>query len=102
MGYARKDKPQNLATSETVYEDPDYDRLRAFQRVRHDERVAAGLLAGGSTIETLGGLIAVVVAVIGLGYQQVLLCAIATIAIGVGLLVEGASVAARWRETARK
>ena len=98
MGYARKYHPEKLAKHETLYEDPDYHRLRPFG----GDRVTTGIFTGGSTLETIGGLVAVVVAVIGLSYLPIELAAIATIAIGVGLAAEGASIMARWREALRK
>jgi len=103
MGYARKHHPAKLAKYETLYEDPDYhrtlDRLRAFG-IR--DKVTTGIFTGGSTLETLGGLVAVVVAVVGLSCLPIQLAAVATIAIGVGLAAEGASIMARWREALRK
>lgn len=98
----RKHKPRDLSKYETLYEDPDYDRLRAFNATRREEKVAAGVLTGGSSLETIGGLVAVVVSVLGLSYRPIEMCAVATIAIGIGLLAEGASIMARWRQTLRK
>lgn len=98
MGYARKHQPRDLSKYETIYQDPDYDRLLA----RRNDKVAAGVLAGGSSLESLGGMVAVVVSVLGLSTQPLVMCASATIAIGIGLLAEGASIMTRWRDTLRK
>lgn len=97
MGYVSRHKRRDLSKYETLYEDPDYDRLRAFSEIRREEKVTSGVFAGGSTLETLGGLAAVVLAVLGFTRAPVVMCAIATIAIGVALLSLGASIMARWR-----
>lgn len=75
------------------------DRRRAIGR---DERATTATLTGGSSLELLGGAVAVVLAIIGLsGFMPLHMASIATIAIGAGLLAHGASVAARWADAAR-
>lgn len=101
MGQVRRDRPRDLSKYETIYEDPDYRRLRAFMTHAPD-RSRASALVGGSSLETLGGLTAVVLALIGLSYQPIVMCAIATIAIGIGLAAEGISIMARWRDNLRR
>lgn len=101
MGYVSRHKRRDLSKYETVYEDPEYDRLRVAT-ARRSDRVTAGMLAGGSTLETLGGLAAVVLSVVGFQQQPIQMCAVATIAIGFALLSQGASLMARWRQTLRK
>src|SRR5262245_15815388 len=95
MGYVSRQKRRDLSRYETIYEDPDYDRLAASLLSR-DDRITRGMLAGGSTLETLGGLAAVVLSVIGFERRPAELGAIATIAIGAALLSQGASLMARW------
>jgi hypothetical protein len=54
-------------------------------------------LAGGSIVEAVGGSAALVLAILGLAtVMPQTLAAVATIAIGVALLTEGASIAARY------
>jgi hypothetical protein len=101
MGYVSRHKRRDLSKYETLYEDPEYDRLRAGT-MRRSDRVTAGMLTGGSTLETLGGLAAVVLAVVGFQQQPIQMCAVATVAIGFALLAQGASLMSRWRQTLRK
>lgn len=63
----------------------------------HEEEVSAGILAGGSMIEGIAGLVGIVLAIVGLaGLFPVYLLAIATIAVGVALLFEGGAIAVRF------
>lgn len=101
MGYVSRHKRRDLSKYETVYEDPDYDRLRSVKQRRSD-RVTAGMLTGGSALETAGGLAAIVLAIVGFQYQPILMCSVATVAIGFALLAQGASLMARWQQTLRK
>lgn len=100
MGYVSRHKRRDLSKYETVWQDPDYDRLAA--QVRRDERITDGMLAGGSTLETIGGLAAVIVSVVGFQERPIVMGAVATIAIGIALLSQGASIMARWRDAAPK
>src|SRR5687768_319849 len=102
MGYVSRHKRRDLSKYETVYEDPEYDQLRTASGVRHEQRVTAGVLTGGSTLETLGGLTAIVLAIVGFSYRPIEMAACATIAIGFALLAQGASIMARWREALRQ
>jgi hypothetical protein len=101
MGYVSRQKRRDLSKYETIWQDPDYQRLASLYAPRSD-RVTAGMLAGGSTLETLGGLAAVILAIIGFSHRPIEMAAIATLAIGVALLSQGASVMARWQQTAQK
>ncbi|HEY5949401.1 MAG TPA: hypothetical protein VIV40_28095 [Kofleriaceae bacterium] len=85
---------------ETVYEDPEYHRIAA--PARRADRITTGMLAGGSSLETIGGLAAVILCVVGFQERPVEMAAIATIAIGVALLSQGAAVMARWRHAVGK
>lgn len=69
---------------------------------RRQERVTAATVAGGSTLEALGGLTAIIVAVIGFSYLPFQMAAVGTIAIGVALFAEGTSVMARWRDAVQR
>ncbi len=102
MGYVSRHKRRDLSRYETVYEDPDYERLRAAEGPPREEKITAGMLTGGSTLESIGGLVAVILAVLGFSQQPLEMAAIATIAIGVGLLAQGASIMTRWRQAVRK
>jgi hypothetical protein len=69
---------------------------RTLERER-EEKQSAKVVAGGSITEALAGLAAAALAIIGLaGILPGYLAAIATIAVGVALLAQGAAVAARW------
>jgi hypothetical protein len=102
MGYVSRHRRRDLTKFETVYEDPDYERLAAVLAPRREDRITNGMLAGGTTIETLGGLAAVILSVLGLRSRPIEMGAIATIAIGVALLSQGATVMARWRHAMRR
>ena len=101
MGYVSRHKRRDLSKYETVWQDPEYERLAAFANPKRDDKITHGMLAGGSSIETLGGLAAVVLAVLGFSHQPILMCAVATLAIGIALLAQGASIMARWRQALR-
>lgn len=61
------------------------------------EEVSAGILAGGTLVEAIAGLVAIVLSIIGLaGIWPVILLGIATIVIGVALLFEGGAIAVRF------
>lgn len=62
-------------------------------------RDTAKVLAGGSSVEGLAGAGAVTLSILGLaGVLPVYMVTIATIAVGVGLLLEGATIASRTSE----
>ena len=64
------------------------------------EKVTAQLMTGGASIEAIGGIAAIVLAVIGLtGNWEFYMTGIATIVVGGAIFVHGISVAARWRQT---
>lgn len=68
----------------------------------HDTEVTAAVLAGGSTVELAAGVVAIVLAVIGLaGGVPQLMAEIATLVIGVGLVAHGVSIAVRWKAVMR-
>lgn len=102
MGYVSRHKRRDLSRYETLYEDPDYDRLRAFGATRREEKLTNGVFAGGSTLETLGGLVAVILSILGFSRSPIEMCAVATIALGVALLAQGASIMARWRQALQR
>jgi hypothetical protein len=102
MGYVSRPKRRDLSKYETLYEDPEYEKLRAEAARRRSDRLTTGALTGGSALETLGGLAATVLSVIGFQHRPVEMCAIATIAHGVALLSLGASIMARWHDALRR
>jgi len=62
------------------------------------EKKTAGVVAGGSIAEAIAGLGAVVLAILGLaGVLPVTFAAIATIAVGAALFLQGGSLMARYR-----
>ena len=71
--------------------------------VAHEEKISAATLAGGASLELIGGGGAAVLAIIGLaGYLPLFMTSIAAIAIGGALLAHGAAVTARWADTMRR
>jgi hypothetical protein len=63
----------------------------------HEQRATLQYVAGGSIVEGIGGLAAVVLGILGLaGVFPTLMAAIAALAIGAALLSEGASLAGRY------
>jgi hypothetical protein len=102
MGYVSRHKRRDLSKYETLWQDPDYDRLAAAAGAKREDRITDGMFAGGSSLETVGGLAAVILAVVGFQEQPVAMCAIATISIGIALLAQGVSIMARWRQAVPK
>jgi hypothetical protein len=73
------------------------------ERARHDEKVTAEVLAGGSSLEAIGGGAAVVLSIIGLAnFLPFYMAAISVIAIGGALMAHGGAMAARWRDEVRR
>lgn len=103
MGYARpaRDK-RDLSQHETLYVDPDYDKLRSATGFDREERLTRGVLAGGSSIETLGGLVALVVTIAGFTTLPFQMASIAVIALGIALLAQGIAIMSRWRDALRR
>lgn len=102
MGIARtpRDK-RDLSKHETVYQDPDYERIGPFGSSRH-EKVTAGVLAGGTSLETIGGLVALVAAIIGFASAPFQMAGIATIALGVAVFAQGIAIVSRWKDAVRR
>jgi hypothetical protein len=102
MGYARSPKDRDLSAAKAIYENPDYERIRAFADARHEDNLTAGVLASGSSAEAIGGITAIVAGVIGFSYWTLYMAGIAVIAIGLALLAQGGSVMARWQTALRR
>ena len=103
MGIVPTDRNRDLRNHETVYpRRSNFDGRLTEAETPHEEKVTTQVITGGSSLELLGGLAALIVAVIGVSaYLPFYMSAIATIAIGVALLAHGGSIAARWREAQR-
>lgn len=104
MGSARlgRDK-RDLPKGDTIYEDPDYERLRALaQNPRRTPRQASTVFASGSTLETIGGFAALAVSIIGFNYRPFTMASIATIAVGAALASQGTAIMARWQEALKR
>jgi len=72
-------------------------------RAHETERKTMEVVLGGSSVEALGGIVAIVLAVIGLaGIFPLPLAAISIIALGVAFLSEGSAIAARYSELLEK
>lgn len=95
MGHVSRHKRRDLSKYETVYEDPAFHEL-VGTATREDRRTTRAL-AGGGIVESICGLAAVALTVLGLSHRPVEMGALATIAIGIALVGQGASVVSRWR-----
>jgi len=97
MGYVTTDKNRDLSAHQTLYEHPDARELLSV------DRKTIAILEGGSTIEAVAGLAAVVLAVIGIArYAPFTMGGVATTVIGVALLAQGGAIASRWRAELRR
>jgi hypothetical protein len=97
MGYVTTNKNRDLSRHETVYEHPDARELLSV-----DKKTIA-VIEGGSSIEAVGGLVAVLLAVIGIATSEFFtMGGAATIVIGVSLFVQGGAIASRWRSELRR
>jgi hypothetical protein len=103
MGTARSGRDRrDLSKYETVFEDPDYERLRAFASARRQARVTTAAFAGGSALEAIGGLAAVICSIIGFSFLPFHMASVATIAVGIALFAQGSAVMARWRDALQR
>lgn len=69
----------------------------------HGDRTTMELVAGGSTGEAIGGIGAVVLAILGLaGVLPFVLAAVATICVGAALILEGGALTARYSRILRE
>lgn len=105
MGTARSNRDKrDLSKHETLYQDPEYDKLRTFGSPpqRREEKTTTSVVAGGSSIETIGGLTAVIVAIVGFTTQPFQMAGIATVAVGIALFAQGISIMARWKDAVRR
>ena len=67
----------------------------------NEERATQMAIASGSSFELFAGVLAVVLAIIGVaGYYPAVMAATATIAVGFALLAQGGTLAARWEHAA--
>jgi hypothetical protein len=90
---------------EILYPRPDLRPLReaeppdpAARHTADEERAARLVMATGSSYELFTALVGVVLAVIGLaGRHPAAMAAMATIAVGLSLLAQGLTIAARWQ-----
>lgn len=92
--------PTDTRDQETIYPPApaNVERSHVEAEPRVDKRTAQ-IFAGGSSVETIGGLAAAVLAIIGVtGFEQIYMLGAACIATGIALLAHGGSVAARWRQ----
>lgn len=97
MGYLSTDKKRDLSRHETLYEHPDARALLSA-----DKKTIA-VIEGGSSVEALGGLVAVVLAILGLSrYDPLRMGGVAAIVIGASLFVQGGAIASRWRSELRR
>jgi len=66
------------------------------------EEIKKRTTVGGAAVETIGGLAAVILAILGLaGFQPVLIAGVACLAVGVALLFEGLALGAQFYDESR-
>lgn len=100
MGTLRRTKLPDPRLHETLYEHPDFAKAR---EVTVRSRTTIGLLAGGMSLEAFAGMVAIVLAIVGLaGHVSFYMTAVATLAIGLALMSQGLALAARWRDTVER
>jgi uncharacterized membrane protein HdeD (DUF308 family) len=112
MDYVRRENQQNSkypdADPQTIYPPeaaPPAARTLDSPRpyVDPQDRTTRAVFSGGSTLEMLGGIAAVVLAILGLtAFMPFKMAAIAVIVIGVALLAQGGSIASRWNRARRR
>ncbi len=105
MAYVKGNPPSETGRQETIYPRPDGSPVetRRVPLESREEKTTARVFTGGSSVETLGGLVAIVLAIIGVtGYEQIYMLGAAAIATGIALLAQGGSVAARWNDVLRR
>ena len=110
MGYVRtgNDMEQNVS-GETIYHAPGEGAVGtttmtpAPQPEPHEDKINAGVFAGGASLEAIGGAGAVVLAIIGLSASwPMLMAGVATLAIGGALIFHGGAIAARWNQALQR
>lgn len=97
MGHVSSDRKRDLTKHETIYEHPDAERLLA------PDRRTVVVVESGATLEVLTGLGAVTLTVIGIdGYRSLMMAAVATLLLGIALVMQGGAIASRWRAMLRR
>lgn len=97
--YSRKGAPAPVPLTEVPNEAWRMDEVPA---VEGTERVQRMVVQSGSSFELFSAVIAVVLTIVGLvGYLPLYVAGIATIAVGLALLTQGSTIAARWQEAQR-
>jgi hypothetical protein len=70
--------------------------------LRREEKMMIETVAGGASVESIGGGLAAILALVGLtGTRMFFMASVSTLVIGVALLAIGAAIAMRWSEIAR-
>ena len=101
MGYLRTGKRAPIGPGAEQIYPPATPRHIPIET--EEDRKTVQIFAGGSSVETLGGLAAAVLAIIGLsGYYSLTMLGVACIATGLALLAHGGSIAARWRQVLQR
>jgi hypothetical protein len=101
MGELPTDPDRNPTRPEVIWTAPELEQDET-PIVVEDDRVTSMIVTSGSSFELLTGLAAIAFSLLGLaGYHPVAMASIATIAVGLSLLAQGSTVAARWREAVK-
>lgn len=97
--YSRKGSAPPVPLTEVPDEAWRLDEVPASEGTDQVQRM---VVQSGSSFELFAAVIAVVLAIIGLvGYLPLYVAGIATIAVGLALLTQGSTIAARWQEAQR-
>jgi hypothetical protein len=103
MGTARPGRDRrDLSKHETVYQDPDYERIKPFGVVRHKAHRTRKVIARGSMLETFGSLVALVATIVGFASAPFQMTGIAVVAIGSALFAQGIAIVSRWTDAMHK
>jgi hypothetical protein len=96
MGYAPDLGNQDVRRGDVIY------RAAGFHEPpTKEERATQMAIASGSSFELFAGVIAAVLAIVGIAsYYPAVMAATATIAVGFALLAQGGTLAARWEHAA--
>lgn len=100
--YSRKGATPPVPLTGVPHEAWNMEALNKEDGAQGTERMQRMVMKTGSSFELLASAIAIVLAIVGLaGYLPLHGAGIATIAVGLALLAQGSTLAARWQEARR-
>jgi hypothetical protein len=97
----RTDAEPETAGRETLYQAPELAEVRRAPTLEEarDLRRSNRVFVGGTTVEAIGGLAGVILAIVGLAsIWSYTMAGLAAIAIGIGLVAHGGAIMTRWNQ----